>query len=253
MKIGICTGVENMEKAIAAGADYIEIGNMKISSLSEEEFEKAVAIADAHPGFALCTNGLVPGDIRLTGPDVDYDKIREFSEMSFARLARLGVKILVFGSSKAKIVPEGFSFDEAWDQLVKVTRIFSDVAAKHGQTVVIEPLRHEECNIINPVTDSVKLAQLANRENVKAHVDFYHLMQNGEKLSELAPCVPFLGHVHIASPVKRTAPTFDDGADYRAFFKVLRDGGYDATVSYEGKGVTDPDELRTLVSFLKSL
>lgn len=253
MKIGICTGVENMEKAIAAGADFIEVGNMKLAALSDEEFEKVANLAAAHPGFAYCTNGLVPSDVRLTGPDVDYDKIREFSEMSFARLARLGVKILVFGSSKAKIVPEGFSFDEAWDQLVNVTRIFSDVAAKHGQTVVIEPLRHEECNIINEVTDSVKLAQLTDRENVKAHVDFYHLMQNGEKLSDLAPCVPFLGHVHIASPVKRTAPTFDDGANYKAFFDVLRAGGYDGTVSYEGKGVSDPDELRTLVSFLKSL
>lgn len=253
MKIGICTGVENMEKAIAAGADYIEVSNMKLAAMTGEEFEKVAAIAAAHPDYAYCANGLVPGDIRLTGPDVDYNKIREFSEMSFARLARLGVKIIVFGSSKAKIVPEGFSFDEAWDQLVKVTRIFSDVAAKHGQTVVIEPLNEKECNIIVPVTDSVKLAKLTDRENVKAHVDFYHLMQNGEKLSELAPCVPSLGHVHIASPVKRTAPTFDDGANYKAFFDVLRAGGYDGTVSYEGKGVTDPDELRTLVEFLKSL
>ena len=252
MKIGICTDVLNMEKALAAGADYIEVSNMKLSAMSDEDFEKMAAIAAAHPEYAYCTNSLVPGDIRLTGPDVDYDKIREFSEKSFARLARLGVKILVFGSSKAKVVPEGFSFDEAWDQLVKVTRIFAEVAAKHGQTVVIEPLRHEECNIINLVGDSVKLAQLADRENVKAHVDFYHLMQNGEKLSELVPCVPFLGHVHIASPVKRTAPTHDDGANYKAFFDVLRANGYDGTVSYEGKGVTDPDELRTLVNFLKS-
>ncbi len=253
MKIGICTGVDNMELAIAAGADYIEIGNMKLAAMSDEDFERVALAADAHPGYAYCTNGLVPGDIRLTGPEVDYDKILNFCEKSFARLARLGVKILVFGSSKAKVVPEGFSFDEAWNQLVKVTRIFSDVAAKHGQTVVIEPLRTEECNIINPVTDSVKLAKLVDRDNVKAHVDFYHLMQNGEKLSELAPCVPFLGHVHIASPVKRTAPTWDDGANYKAFFDVLREGGYDGTVSYEGKGVTDPEQLRTLVSFLKSL
>ena len=253
MKIGICCGLENMEAALAAGADYIEVNNMKLSALSDEAFETVAQAAEKHLGYAYCSNCLIPGDIRLTGPDVDYDKIREFSEKSFARLARLGVQILVFGSAKAKIVPEGFSFDEAWDQLVEVTRIFADVAAKHGQTVVIEPLRHEECNIINLAGESVKLVQLAERDNVKAHVDFYHLMQNGEKLTDLAPFVPFLGHVHMASPVKRTAPTYDDGADYKAFFDVLRAGGYDGTVSYEGEAVTDPQELRTMVSFLKSL
>ena len=45
-------------------------------------------------------------------------------------------------------LPEGFDFDEAMEQLVKVTRIFADVAKKHGQKVCIEPLRTAECNII---------------------------------------------------------------------------------------------------------
>ena len=253
MKIGICTSVENMQKVLDAGFEFIEVNNSKYGVQSDEDFEKAYAIAAKHPGVALASNGLVPGDIRLTGPDVDYDAIRAFCEKSFARLDRLGVKILVFGSSKAKIVPEGFSFDEAWEQLVNCVHIFSDVAAKHDQTVVIEPLRYDECNIINTVEDSVKLAKLANRENVKAHVDFFHLMQNGETLSQLAPLVKELGHVHIASPVKRTPPTFDDGANYRAFFDTLRAGGYDGTVSFEGKSIEDPDRLKTLASFLKSL
>jgi len=253
MKIGICTLVENMQKVLDAGFDFIEVNNSRYGTQSDEDFEKAYAIAAEHPGVALASNGLVPGDIRLTGPDVDYDAIRAFCEKSFARLARLGVKILVFGSSKAKIVPEGFSFDEAWEQLVNCVRIFSEVAAKHGQTVVIEPLRYDECNIINTVEDSVKLAKLADRENVKAHVDFFHLMQNGETLSQLAPLVKELGHVHIASPIKRSAPAFDDGANYHAFFETLRAGGFDGTISYEGKGVSDPEELKTLVSFLRSL
>ena len=253
MKFGICTAVENIEKCRAAGVEFIEVNNMKYGTMSDEEFEKALAFSAEKGHLAYASNGLIPGDVRLTGPDVDYDAIRAFCEKSFPRLAKLGVKILVFGSSKAKIVPEGFSFDEAWEQLVNVVRIFSDVAAANDQIVVIEPLRYDECNIINTVEDSVKLAKLADRENVKAHVDFFHLMQNGETLSQLAPLVQYLGHVHIASPVKRTAPTFDDGANYGAFFKTLRDNGFDGPVSYEGKAVNDPEELKNLMSFLKSL
>ena len=80
------------------------------------------------------------------------------------------------------------------------------------EALSIEEEEVSEEALFDEVSESVKLAQLSDRENVKAHVDFYHMMQNGEKLSDLAQYVPFLGHVHIASPVKRTVPTFDDGA-----------------------------------------
>ncbi len=253
MKVGICSEIENLELCIRSGADFIEVSNTAVSRMSESEFEAALEIVSKYPGSVYSCNCLIPSDIRLTGDDVSYDEITEFCEMSFERFSRLGGKVLVFGSAKAKNVPEGFSREKAMEQIIKCTRIFGGIAAKYGQTVVIEPLCYAEANIINLVGESKQLSDLSEMENVKAHVDFYHLMQNGETLTELKKYANHLGHVHIASPVLRTMPTFDDGADYKSFLDIIKEGNHDQTVSYEGKTVFEEEKLTTMFSFLKGL
>ena len=254
MKIGLCESrAAEIKLAYEVGFDYVEVSNWAVYSMDDEKYETMVKLASELPeNFMYACNGLVPPDFRLTGPDVNFDEIKEFSDKSFAKLAKLGVKMLVFGSSKAKIVPEGFDFDEAMAQLVKVTQIFAESAAKNGQQVCIEPLRTEECNIINTAEDSVKLAKDTGCANVGGHVDYYHLMQNGEKMSKLEGLAKDLVHTHIASPCKRCAPTVDDGADYGQFFDYLRKGGYDATVSFEGKCDRTRETLAELCGVLKS-
>ena len=255
MKIGLCESRANeIKQAYEIGFDFVEISNWAVYKMEDEKYEELYKLTKELPeNFIYASNGLVPPEFRLTGPDVNYDEIRKFSEESFAKLAKIGVKMLVFGSSKAKIVPEGFDFDEAMAQLVKVTQIFAEAAEKYGQRVCIEPLRTEECNIINYAEDSVKLAKDSGCANVGGHVDYYHLMQNGEKMSKLEGLAKDITHTHIASPCKRNLPTGDDGADYAQFFNYLRKGGYDATVSFEGGGEKTPETLKALRDFLTSL
>ena len=255
MKIGLCESrVKEIRQAYEVGFDFVEVSNWAVYTMEDSKYEDMIKLSKELPeGFMYACNGLVPPDFRLTGPEVDYDKIRDFAEKSFAKLAKLGIKMLVFGSSKAKIVPEGFDFDEAMGQLIKVTQIFGEVAEKNGQRVCIEPLRTEECNIINTAEDSVKLAKDTGCANVGGHVDYYHLMQNGEKMSKLEGLAKDIVHTHIASPCKRNIPTVDDGADYGQFFNYLRKGGYDATVSFEGGGDKTPENLTALCAYLRSL
>ena len=255
MKIGLCESrAKEIRQAYEVGFDFIEISNWAVYTMDDQKYNEIVQLTKELPeGFIYACNGLVPPEFRLTGPDVNYEEIKDFAEKSFAKLAKLGVKMLVFGSSKAKIVPEGFDFNEAMAQLVKVTQIFAEAAAKNGQRVCIEPLRTEECNIINTAEDSVKLAKDTGCANVGGHVDYYHLMQNGEKMSKLEGLAKDILHTHIASPCKRVIPTCDDGADYKQFFDYLRKGGYDATVSFEGGGNRTPENLKALCDYLRSL
>ena len=244
MKIGICTtDPTTIKNAYDSGLDFVEISNWTVAKMDDAAFNELLTLKSTLPeGFFYACNGLVPSNLRLTGPNVDYEKIR-----------KLGVKMLVFGSSKAKEVPEGFDFDEAMEQLVKVTRIFADAAKKHGQQVCIEPLRTTECNIINTAEDSARLAEMTGCDNVGAHVDYFHLMQNGEKMSKLEALAKDILHTHIASPCKRTLPAPDDGADYGQFIDYLRKGGYDATVSFEGGGEKTAETLTAFCTFMKSL
>ncbi len=254
MKIGYCTcDISQIELLYTLGYDFVEVNNTYLNDLSEDEFAPFESFASTHPDFIYSCNCMFPSSLHLTGPEVDYVRIREFCESSFSRLDRIGVKMLVFGSSGAKQVPDGFSFDAAMEQLVACTRIFSEIANRYGMRICIEPLRRCECNIINTAYDAERLARLTDRQNVGSHVDFFHMMQNGEKLSCLSELAKSIIHTHIASPVERSIPTFDDGADYAFFFDVLRSGGYDATVSFEGRGSGNPDTLKSMLSYLKSL
>ena len=56
MKFGLCTSISMLEKALEAGADFIEINNAPLCKMSDEEFEKNLAIAKKHPGTILATN-----------------------------------------------------------------------------------------------------------------------------------------------------------------------------------------------------
>ena len=255
MKIGLCESkLETIKLAYEIGFDFIEISNWEVYKMEDDKYNALIELTKELPeGYIYACNGLVPPDFRLTGPDVSFEEIEKFADKSFAKLAKLGVKMLVFGSSKAKVVPEGFDFNEAMEQLVKVTQIFARAAEKNGQRVCIEPLRTEECNIINTVEDSVELAKRSGCDNVGAHTDYYHLRQNGEKTSKLEALAKDIIHTHIASPCKRVLPVCDDGADYKQFFNYLRKGGYDATMSYEGGGTKTAETLKETCEFLKSL
>ncbi len=255
MKIGICSSeLSRIKYFHSIGYDFVELNNVVMYGKSEEELSTFLDFKRVcREGFFYSANGVMPSDIRLTGEGVDFDIIRDYAEKSFARLALLGVKMIVFGSGKAKQVPEDFSREAAMAQLVEITRIFSDVAAGHGMRVCIEPLNRRECNIINTPAEACALAALAGRENVGGHIDYYHMMQNGELMSDITPLASQLIHTHIASPCVRGVVARNDGADYRSFFDALRRGGYNETVAYEGRGsISDSDSL-DMLEYLRSL
>ncbi len=66
-----------------------------------------------------------------------------------SKAREMGTQILVFGSGPAKNIPEGFPFQKGYEQIVNLLREISRPARECGITIVIEPLRKEECNIIN--------------------------------------------------------------------------------------------------------
>ena len=254
MKIGICTSdPKQILLAYELGYDFVEVNN-KGDVMNDEKYPELLALSKKLPeGFFYSCNCLLAPSPRITGPDADFDGLREYCEKSFARLAELGVRMIVFGSSDAKRIPEGFSREVATEQIINAVRMFSDIAEKYGQRVCIEPLREAECNCVNTVDEAVEIATLADRANVGAHADYYHMMQNGEKLSKLTTLAKHIMHTHIASPCKRNAPSADDGADYKYFFDALRRGGYDATVSFEGSFKPTREDMREMRDYLASL
>jgi len=105
-------------------------------------------------------NLFLPGSLKLTGPEAATpEQQMAYVTKAFTRLERLGVKILCFGSGGARRVPDGFSKDEAFAQLVAFGKRIAPEAKAHGITVVIEPLRQQETNIINSAAEGLTIGR----------------------------------------------------------------------------------------------
>ena len=244
MKIGCClnmvatkpdgTGMEHLKAMKECGYDYVEMPMAQMMALSDEEF---ASLADELKELDLpceTSNNLFPVSLRLTGPEVDQDAILAYAEKAFARAKQLGIEYCVFGSGPAKNVPEGFPMEEGYAQVVALLRAIAPIAQKNDVTIVIEPLRRAECNLINSFAEGVQLAKDADVPGVKVLVDFYHLTVEQEPVSNLEKDgAEYLRHVHFANPTGRVYPVSADEADYLPFVNALKTAGYDARVSCE--------------------
>ncbi len=257
MKIGICLSVfdDKIKHYNELGVDYIETNLTQLSEHSFSEIEERAKLLLSIGAECYSANCFFPGGLRLTGEGVDCQKISEYIEDVFAKAAILGMKIAVFGSGKARAVPDGFSREAAHGQLKQLLGdIIVPAAEKHGITCCIEPLRHEETNVFNTCADAAGIIREVNSGRVRLLVDLYHMDLEREPRISLLEYKDILCHSHIASAKNaRNIPQPGDGEDYGEFFSILKKMGYQGGITLEGRvGEDFCKEVNSSVSYLRS-
>ena len=242
IRLGVCTSPDNIDLIADAGFDYIEIGFAWLNGLSEEEYQQALAKVKASRIKVEASNGMLPGTLKVVGPDVDENAIRAYFEKTFARGQEIGVKTVVFGSGAARAVPEGFPQDEAWRQIYRYLTIAAEYCDKYDIDLAIEPLRRVECNIMNLVTEGTLMSALVNHPRIGVLGDTHHMLCGCEPWSAFEQAGKLLKHVHISHSMGnengRDYPAPGDDGNYKEIFDVLKACGYDGCVSIEA-GVKD--------------
>ena len=197
MKIGVCIGnkPELIEKVKNAGFDYAELNCGQIAAATKEELDalKAVGLP------LLCANCFI--GLRVVGDERDDEAIKEYIERLMSKCAYLGVECTVFGSSGARRIPQGGSYEKNVEEVVSFLRdIVAPVAEKYNITVAIEPLRKAECNFINTVEEGVKIAKLVNRPSIKVLGDCLHMYAENEPFEKMVEYSSFMYHAHASNP-----------------------------------------------------
>lgn len=257
MKIGVCLSVFDYKITLfnELGADYIETNLTQLSEHGFSEIEQRAKLLSSIGAECYSANCFFPGDIRLTGEGVNTERISEYIEDVFAKAAILGLKIAVFGSGRARAVPEGFSRAAAHDQLKRLLGdIIAPTAEKYGIICCIEPLRHEETNVFNTCIEAAGLIREVNSKSVRLLVDLYHMDMEKEPRESLLECGDILSHAHIASAKNaRNIPQPGDGEDYGEFLSILKKLGYQGGISLEGGAGEDFCKgVKSSVSYLRS-
>lgn len=224
MKFGVCIGNEIGKIRLAAeyGFDYVETGFGFFCNSTDEELDEFCRCLEENNIKAESANGFLPGTLKVTGDEIDYDALKAYIEKGMSRGLKAGLKTVVFGSGGARSFPENYPYEKAVRQLVCfLAKTVAPLAEKYGITVVVEPLRRFESNIINSVKEGCILAAAAGSDNIKGLSDSFHMCSFSDSFENIRDVKGFIGHAHIAEPSKRVYPYANDGADYETYIHNL--------------------------------
>lgn len=246
IRFGYCCSPEETALYAEAGFDFFECNASAV--LCQDDYKERIANA-ALP--CLSANCFIPGNLKITGKNVDRAALMAHAEKVITRAGECGIPAIVFGSGGARDVPEGFSVEKAAAQILDFVRDLIPVLEKSGVTLVLEPLGIPDSNIINSVGAGAALVNRVDHPNVKLLADSYHFYKSDNALESLAWNAPHLRHIHVATSPDRLAPGMREW-DLTEFFSVLKHSGYSCGISVECLGGADKKtEAETAIAVLR--
>jgi sugar phosphate isomerase/epimerase len=252
-QVGYCVALDRLEAAQDLGFDYLEVPAQAVAALSADDYARLRDRVKALRTPVRAANSFLPATLKVTGPEADPPRQREYVRGCLDRLRDLGVRTVVFGSGGARRVPDGFPREEAVKQLVAFGRLAAEEASRRGITIVLEPLRQQESNIVNSVGEGLPIVRAVDHPAFRILVDFYHLSEEKEDPSILREAGSLLGHVHVANPAGRVFPKQAGEAAYGPFVSALQAIPYRGGVSIEARTEDLAADAPASIAFLRQL
>jgi D-psicose/D-tagatose/L-ribulose 3-epimerase len=253
IQVGVCAAPGDLDKADRFGFDYLEPPAAAIAAMSDADFQAFKARVLASRLRCPSFNSFIR-TLRVVGEDIHRQELHAYLDLCLARCRELGGEIVVWGSASSRNVPEGFSREGAWDQIKDFLRQAGDAARLHHCVIAIEPLRHQESNIINTAAEALRLVHQVNHPNVRMIVDYYHLRVENEDPEIIWRARREIVHFHFANPNGRRWPrSADEDPEYARFFQLVKKIGFRGGISIEGNGSFEQDARASLDFFHQEL
>ena len=255
IKIGVCAPTSELDQVVSYGFDYIEPAAASVSEMSEASFQAFKAKLMASPIRCECYNSFIRRkDLRVVGDDVDWNALKDYLDPTLARCRELGGSIVVWGSAGSRNVPPDYSREKAWSQIKDFLGQAGEIARRHQMIIAIEPLRHQESNIINTGAEALRLVHEVNDPNIKMIIDYYHLRVEKESPDIILKARKEIVHFHFANPNGRLWPKSPaEDPDYDEFFKLVKQIGFHGGISIEGRGSLAQDATASLAFFRQEI
>ena len=256
MKIGVCGGFDRIAIAAEYGFDYIE-ANFKDLTVADDEKYNRFNEELVKNGIACeAANCFLPGDMKITGNNIDYKSLEAYLRTGFRRAEETGIKMVVMGSGGARNIPDDCTYHKAVNQIIYFVREFAGaIAADHKIDFVFEPLCKLESNIINTIKEGAMLASAINLPNVGTLGDIYHMHLEGDTYDDVRELNGIFRHAHISNPVsdhpemKRIFMKTPDEYDYKGFFDALKFVGCER-VSIEASTENFAEDARDAIKIM---
>jgi len=253
IKIGVCS--KDLPGVVKAGFEYLEPAAADIAAMTEEQFKEFSSAVMASPIRCEAFNSFIRRpDLKVVGENVPKDALHDYMEGCLARCRALGATVVVWGSAGSRNVPEGFSRDRANEQIAEFLHSAGEIGKKHQVVVAIEPLRHQESNILNTGGESLAMVRRVKHPNVRMIIDYFHMREENEDPRILETARKEIVHMHFANPHGRVWPhSMSEDDVYADFFRLVKKTGFAGGISIEGRGTFDQDAAASLAFFRQAL
>lgn len=237
MKFGICAPYRDVAALQEKSFDYLEenVQRFLVPEQSQEHFEQLWQEARTIGKPIEACNSMLPANLPIvetTSQHIDTVRLDRYIHTMLERAEQVGVRVIVFGSGDARRLPPNYNFNAGLQQIGTYLAQWSEEARQHGVQIALEPLRYEETNVLNTITEGGALVTKHISSGATLLIDTYHMTCNGEVATDIAAWVPLISHVHVAEKQERAAPgRYNE--DLRPYFRPLHEGGYDQRISIE--------------------
>ena len=255
IQVGVCAPARELDAVARYGFDYIEPSAASVAAMSDSSFQALKAKVTASPIRCECFNSFIRRkDLVVVGDKVNWFALQEYLDHTLARCRQLGASIVVWGSAGSRNVPPGYSRGKAWRQIKEFLGRAGDIARRHQIIIAIEPLRHQESNIINTGAEALKLVQEVNHPNIKMIIDYYHMRMQKESPEIVWTARKEIVHFHFANPHGRLWPKSPaEDPLYGEFFKLVKKIHFHGGISIEGRGSLARDAVASLAFFRQEI
>lgn len=256
VEIGMTGSDENFSKAVEYGFDYYEPSATVIAGLTDSAFAAFRDEVMKSRMRCKCFNHLMGGpDLIVVGPKVNQDAVVNYLDSTMNRCKQLGGEIVVYGSPGTRKVPEGFSKDHAWRQLVSFLQRAGDIGQSKGLVVAIEPCNQKETNTLNTGEETLRMLHDVNHPFVKMIIDVRHMRAEKEDPSIVLKARDQLIHFHFSAPLPKGGwpKTVEEDPDYPRLFGYLKEIYFHGGISIEAQGKFETDAAPALAVFKKLL
>ena len=233
-----------------AGFDYAEAAVGAVMKLSEDELSRAEGEGLRIEYF----NSFIPGQYKIIESRDGYDAALEYAKQAAERVARVGGRLIVFGSGAARKRPDGVGPDRAANIITRFCAEAASVLDGYGIVLALEPLNSGETNVINTLAEGAALVERVGAGNFRLLCDAFHMFRAGEGPDEIARYAEILCHVHVAEPPERLYPGKNGGLYLRRLAEALKAAGYTGGVTAEcGFGSDIGTEFASARAFMSEI
>ena len=257
MKIGCCTGIENYQELCALGYDFIELAGTQVMEMSETELMDAKKLIAKNSIPCNGFNAYCNAELPMAGPQFDRNKARDYAAEICRRGKILGIRVIGLGAPFARRIPNDFDRAVAAGQFKDFVRVTVEEGAKQGIMFLLEALNPHICDLVTNTREALEVVRELDMPNLQMVLDFHHVIQSGEDVSDIAYVMPYVKHLHIDH-------TLEDGRYhlkeeglpfYKRCIAAARACGYNDTISIEPTAKKAPfsEEAAESVRILRSI